>query len=356
MAILNKSMRRFMDKPALREELYFRRGEVQKLLDERWHPEDHFSKWAEFYEKPELPFRLIENYNTPNERKIKTILNIVVKPKLWVLIGIKGGGKTAFALWILEEAHKKLGMKVCVFRPVMEVKYLPDYFEIAYEPYEIPENSLTFYDEAQMQLQSREFMKKEHIDFSKFLSIQRHRGFAGIISSQVLQMLDINIIRYADGYFFKKMSRLMTVEHKKDPVEVYLDYMKPITVQECLFIDLNEDEVVLFSNPLPSFWCDELSRPFRVITEGEIPEEIIRLWEHKRRVKDIREILLLKGKDVSTGQIEGIIRKKYKKVKVLKCKKCYSFDFIRYGLTRDGKQKYQCKRCGSIFKENTRRS
>jgi len=285
---------------------------IQRFIDDRAHYEDSIDIWNLILEFPRVGLAITQNYRQTQDQKIASVLEMVAKPKLTVILGgVKGGGKTGLCYWLGEEIHKRYGKDVCLFRPLdYRPDLLPNYFYVAWDENEIKHNSFVIYDEAQIFMSSRRSMRQEHVDFSTFLSIQRHRGVSGIISQQVIAMTDVNVWRLADHIVVKPLGRIQweseSRRRKRDPLYMYIKLMQPLNRKETLFMDVAElNKIVFFENPLPSFWCDELSTPGKKIdTTKEAINYAKAMYNHVQNLKFIRENLRIKGVEWTDQEVQ----------------------------------------------------
>jgi len=299
-------------------ELYW--NYAQRFIDERCYREDMNDIWRFFFINPHIGLAVAKNYMISDLKKRNLIIQHMAEPKLSVIAaGVKGAGKTAFSFWAAEQIHEKHGLNVCLFRPLdFNPELLPKYFYFTWEREGIKPKSFIIYDEAAITLSSRRSMSKENIDFSNFLFIQRHSGNPALIIQQVITTTDINVFRMADWFIFKRIGSLQFERETKenDPLYQFLRFLKPLAKNEVLFISSGLDEIYFTTNPLPSFWSDELStvgKPLqsddeafefaeRLLRAGASPKQIKYLLEAKGRPLDIAEIKWLQNKTIGKSK------------------------------------------------------
>jgi hypothetical protein len=356
--VYNASEDKLSFKPSALRELELYSNYVDRFIDERCDPEDREAIWELFREFPHVGLAVAKNYTMSNDEKIEIFLEAMAKPKLHVIGGgIKGGGKTALSYYVAEELYKRYGKKTCIFKPLNFVPdAVPEYFSVAHDEAGIPAKAFVIYDEAAISMSARRAMKTEHVDFSAYLAVQRHRENSVIVIQQVMAMSDRNIFRLADDFIFKEvgMPQLESGEKGKDPFYLFLKFLKPLSVEENLYFDSAWKIILFFKTPLASFWEEHekvLSRPLAQIDDFEAMEYIKREAPH-RKLKDIQKMLKLKGINWDMDMIKDIIESHSDKKTVEKsksdmtvCKHCGSCNTCGHG-RRGGKIRRYCDDCG----------
>ncbi len=305
-------------KPSATRELHLYSNYIEKFIDERCDPRDRENIWDMFKEFPHVGLAVAKNYILSEEEKHMQFIDAMSKPKLHTIGGgIKGGGKTALAFWIAEQLWVIYGMKTCIFKPLdFNPSALPHYFSVAYDESEIPENTFVIYDETAITMNARRAMATEHVDFTAFLAIQRHRGNSMLTIQQLMALADKNIFRLSDDFIYKQlgMPQLESGEKSQDPFYMFIKFLKPIAVEDVLYFDSTMSTILFFKTPLASFWTDELSKPLSAMTDHEAIEYIVRQAD-KRSMKELKKLLWLKGKKWDQEMIEDILRQHNLKIK-----------------------------------------
>jgi len=354
-------MEKQMFRPAMIEKLNEYDIYINRFINERCVPIDEQAIWQYIYENPEIGIAVAENYRLTNEERIDELVNELTKHKLSALAGVKGSGKTAFMFFCAEEIYERIGIPTTIFRPLyVNTDLLPKYFSIAMTEPQIKRNTFTIYDEAQISLSSRRGMAEDHIKFSDFLTIQRQRDVSAIISQQVLAMVDVNVFRMADHFIFKRFSgvQMATEEQRKNPFNLFLNFIRPLNNKDVLFISDDFSKIIFLQTDLPSFWCDELSKPMAEINEEEARRIVIQEFYKGRPVKEIAKLIWLKGVDWDTSDIMRVIEDSDQKIRKedIKhlpqykgiCPRCKSDRVVKWGF-KNGKQDYKCNECGHRF-------
>ncbi len=112
------------------------------------------------------------------------------------------------------------------------------------------------------------------------ITVEKNHNFFlanGILSKNS----EVNTYRLADNFIFK-MIGLMQMERertRRDPLFIFLDFLRPMNVEETLFMSSDLTKIFLAKTPLPTFWTDELSVPARRIDMKEAIETCKKLYE-----------------------------------------------------------------------------
>lgn len=256
------------NRSALRE-LTLRRSSVQRFIDSRCRLEDVREIWTFFIENPHIGLAVAKNYEMSNIKKRNRFLELMSKPTLNVIFaGRKGSGKTGLAFWIAEELKKEYDKNACIVYPInFNPNILPYYFYPANNEDEIEVGDFAIFDEAQMKISGRRSTSKVNLNFSSFLTIQRHKGISLLMIQQDINMSDLNEYRLADGYIFKPsgIAQLKETTNKGNVLMKFLDFLRPLNNRETLYINSDLSTILLFENPLPTFWTEELSTPTKEV-------------------------------------------------------------------------------------------
>jgi DNA polymerase III delta prime subunit len=255
-------MAKMMFKTSATRELILRRGSVQRFIDSRCKFEDSKEIWDFFFENPLIALAVARNYDLSNAQKVRKFIDKIAEPKLHVIFaGSKGSGKTALAFWIAEEVHKKDNRRCCLLYPLkFNPDLLPWYFYPADDENNIGHDSFVIFDEAQITMNSRRAMSKTNVDFGKFLTIQRHKNISMLVIQQDIAMSDVNQFRLADNFIFKKAGTIQLEEHDRgNSLNKFLKFLRPLSKKETLLISSDLNDIILFENPVASFWNETLS-------------------------------------------------------------------------------------------------
>jgi len=308
MAAVDSLSNKLMFNSSLVEWLYLHSSEVQRYLDENIHLSDHPLLWKEFLKDPMLGKAVVESYTTPNEAKISWFLEEIVQgSKIVPITGVRGSGKTAFAFWVAEEVHSRYPWKpICMIES--SIVGLPRWIRIVHSIFQAPEGSLVLFDEASITFAAREAMSRMSRDLSALLAISRHQGLTTLFISQHEALLDINILRLADLFVFKRLSwdeLYGRGERTSDLLLKYVRLMQPREQKHALVT--NGETFYLLEFPLPSFWSDSISKSFKKLSKEEAIELAKRLYEAGVSLRIISKQLKIRGINWSEQDVRYFI-------------------------------------------------
>lgn len=214
-------------------------------------------------------FTIIEDFIAFNEIKIERVLNefTLGKSKIVLILGQRGSGKTATAFWLAENMTEERNIYWCG----LPSQALPEWCKFIKNPQDIPDGSLAIVDEVALFHSARQFKGDKAIFLTQLLTILRHRNITVLFITQNSALGDINLERLADCVFYKPMS-LFQYETERDSVrDLVIDKMLPKSPEQTLYVGSVDSFVshLLFIQPLPICWSNELSKPFSTIKSDE---------------------------------------------------------------------------------------
>jgi hypothetical protein len=229
---------------------------------------------------------IIENEKLTDEEKRNELVESVRrgKSKIVMVVGARGSGKTATALWLAEQVREKGGQKVIYYVGKPEcAEYYPDWIKFVNDLDHLPENSFALIDESAIKYSSRRSMKNENVELSEKLVILRHQNITLVLITQNISMIEINIDRLADIIIYK-MGTSYGIRKKKGDVlnkfweekMITLERLKPRNKDQVMVEYLTGSYSLLRSltNPLPSFWDEErISKSFRGYGKDRLEKE-----------------------------------------------------------------------------------
>lgn len=271
-------MEKMMFKTSALRELFLRRNSVQRFIDQRCRMEDMKEIWLFFYENPHIGLAVSKNFELTNMAKQKRFIQLMSRPILNVIFtGFKGSGKTGLSYWIAEELNKEpYNKRTCILYPInFDPSILPYYFYPAESEEEIEIGDYAIFDEAQLRINSRRSNTKMNVNFTSWLTVQRHKGISMLMIQQDISMADKNEFRLADGFIFKPsgITQLREKMSRGNALMKFLEFLRPLSNKETLYISSDLQLILLFENPLPSFWSDELSTPSKKINLAEMRDQ-----------------------------------------------------------------------------------
>lgn len=305
--VLDNISNRLMYDRSMKEWLYLHSNELQKYLDEKVHLTDHSDMWKMFLKNPHIAKVLTENYNMDNDKKLEVLMDkLCNESTIGVIVGIRGGGKTALGCRIAEIAHNEYNKKIYFIQTTIP---LPDYIEQVEDPFGVEEGSLIIYDESSVTLNARRSMSKNNVDVSALLAISRHRGFSILFISQHSGLVDVNLLRLADVFIFKRLSweELNSGEKGTSSLMQYIKLMAPTDKQDTLYTD--GERWFNIKMELPTFWSDAVSRSYKKLTGEDATEMAYKLYMQSMHIKLIQQQLKIRGINWTEFEIQQKINR-----------------------------------------------
>ncbi len=184
--------------------------------------------------------------------------------QIGIILGARGSGKTSFGMKFLENFHSK-HKKKC-FAIGFNEDELPSWIKGVTDISELENDSFVLIDEGGVLFNSRSSMSSANKMLSQLIMIARHKNISILFISQNSSNLEVNILRQADFLILKPSSLLQKEFERKIIQKIYSEAGES-------FKEFEEDEGVshiysgsfrgFVSNPLPSFWRENLSKSFK---------------------------------------------------------------------------------------------
>ena len=126
-------------------------------------------------------------------------------PGVIVVMGKRGSGKTALAMWVMEEYHKQRGFVGAVYKAPKAMKeLLPDWVETPSQLTRLPKNSVVVIDEAQQVANARRSSSTENLDLAQCVALSRQRNQLIFLISHHSRKLDMLDLMDASRIIFKQ--------------------------------------------------------------------------------------------------------------------------------------------------------
>ncbi|MBU2104206.1 MAG: hypothetical protein KKF67_00310 [Nanoarchaeota archaeon] len=184
--------------------------------------------------------------------------------QIGIILGARGSGKTAFGIKFLENFYAKQKKKC--FAIGFNEDELPSWIKGISDISELENNSFILIDEGGILFNSRSSMSNANKMLSQLIMIARHKNLSILFISQNSSNLEVNVLRQADYLILKPSSLLQEEFERKIIKKIYSEIGES-------FKKFEEDKGVthiysgnfkgFVSNPLPSFWKENLSKSFR---------------------------------------------------------------------------------------------
>ena len=231
-------------------------------------------------------------------------------PSVVLILGKRGGGKSALGYYILELLHNAYPTYI-VGAPERVRNLLPDWMGIVPNLEMLPSNSVALVDESHLKYHARQSNTDVSVLMSKLLNLSRQKSQTIIFVSQEARQLDRNIVSSADVIIFKDLGILQVEFERRELNRIALqakqafDSLKGERRSWNYIYSPNIDFVGPLKNSLPSFWGSKLSSVFANGT-GETGE-VIKPAKKTTLDDKIRLAKELERNNHSTRQIAKIL-------------------------------------------------
>ena len=240
---------------------------------------------------PLLAMSAIRDYFTQDQVKIDELKKRIAKSKgeIWIIAGRKGSGKTATGYWLLELAHA--AGRECVISGPPQV--VPKWAKRVSDPATAPDGSAVFIVEAAIQYGARTSMVATQRDDLTILPILRHSGRIIIAETQSTRAIDVALIRLMDALVLKP-EPLYSLD-ERHPLKFVIDVLRPKFCQQTL-IYTGDWFTFIRKQPLPAFWNDDFSMPYRPIhADEEATKYALELADQGYTIAEARRILIARS-------------------------------------------------------------
>ena len=179
-------------------------------------------------------------------------------PRVIIIAGKKGEGKTALAVKFLEK----------ITRPKYSIGITIPIAKRVEEPEEIPNGSVVFINEAGINFSYFTTWSEKTQYLIDMLEILRHKDIIVITDIKNMAILNINIIRNCDTLILKRPS-LMQSLFDRPQLRIYISTAREIfkklkdTKPYALVMDDYTDFVGLIKEGLPSCWSEAISKGYK---------------------------------------------------------------------------------------------
>ncbi|MEM4637908.1 MAG: zonular occludens toxin domain-containing protein [Candidatus Woesearchaeota archaeon] len=212
--------------------------------------------------KDYVPFRIIEAING-NFNKFESFISNNPST-IGLILGARGTGKSAIGLKILENLH--VVSKKNFYAIGFKKEDMPEYVNVVENIMDIKPYSFVIIDEGGVLFSSRKSFSDANKILSELLLIARHNDLSILFISQNSANLEINVIRQADYLILKPSSLLQRDFERKKIKEIYDEvsdkFQKYKNIKGLTYI-YSEHFKGFVSNPLPTFWNQNISKSFR---------------------------------------------------------------------------------------------
>ncbi len=234
-------------------------------------------------------------------------LKLIRHPSIVLILGKRGGGKSALGYRLLEHLRYTASPYVVTMSKEAR-KLLPDWIGMAASLEDIPPKAVVLVDEAYISYHARSSMATEAKVMSQLVNLSRQREQTLIFVSQEARQVDKNIASSANVVIFKDLGilqlefdrrelRKIATEARQTFATITGDKMKWSYVYspDSSFMGLVE-------NSLPTFWTPKLSHIFAA--GGEVVAKAPKKTPLAERIGRAKE---LSRQGLSLGQIAKLM-------------------------------------------------
>jgi ribosomal protein L37E len=211
-------------------------------------------------------------------------LKVIPQSGVMGILGKRRQGKTALAYHIAEQRHSELGLSAVVLGPPLSMKSkFPNWFSIITDLKDFihyPAHTAIL-DEGSLPLHARRSLSRDHSAFDQALSLCGQLNQLFIFNTHHSRKLDILAIEEYEVLAFKFPGKMHTVMERPE-IRPWSQKAREVllTVPEeerkawtYVFYD-DLDQAGLLTNPLPSFWCDEISKAVSIAVTQERGDDL----------------------------------------------------------------------------------
>jgi SpoVK/Ycf46/Vps4 family AAA+-type ATPase len=208
-----------------------------------------------------------------------TMLKAIPIPGLILIMGAKGKGKSALAHGIAERLKTTRNMDAVLHLPTAPAeiakriqKLLPPWIKVVTHMNQWPKRCVVIFDEAAQGAHARRTQSGDAVELDNLMSVSRQRGQLIIFISHHSRKLDLNVIRDVDRIAWKSPTYAHYIFERSELTDFVLkgiDFFKDMkeskALRTTLVMDFHNLIFMEFTNTLPSYWSEDLSRLFEDI-------------------------------------------------------------------------------------------
>lgn len=208
---------------------------------------------------PQEAYHIVADWLAPNDMKLQwTLYEFFRKPRIALIVGDRGAGKTAFAHRMMEFALER-GLTPYFMGALPEV---PPGFRWVVDLLDVPPDSIVFVDELTLWYNSRQGnTSKERVQDLFSLPISRQNNVWYLVGLQSSAMADVNFPRLADVVIWKTVNPLALRLDRGAVVKQVNEFLIP-RIPEKTYFAFN-DRACTVEVGLSSTWKEDYSFPYR---------------------------------------------------------------------------------------------
>lgn len=245
---------------------------VYRFLNERIRKRDHAFILEQMLDDAVFTANLIKlNYTLSESEKINKVIEMLChEGYITVELGAKRHGKTAGFWWFVEQALQ-LKIKVVWYGYSSIVRNIYPEVDQVLDLTKI-EKCVLGYDEVLLSMLGRDAMTTDSKDKIRQLPTIGHRDASVIFMSQSLRV-DPMILNLCDAIWFKPFFAMEYDRDTFNKMKRVVRHIMPKHKDENILYDMHTSETIIFRNPLPARWSEDLSKPFKRIQTKKEAEE-----------------------------------------------------------------------------------
>jgi hypothetical protein len=292
---------------------------VAQFLEKFSNPATVDADFLDLCKYPSASYNLIKQFFIPNHIKQKMVLDrLRHKGLIVVVVGMKGGGKTACVTgWAIPELMR-LGEKVtyCGMPQAIPLFLNDDYrvkkacgsLSFKYDFYSVPADNIIVQDESAIIENAKNYNDKNQKEREDILPILRHKGNTVFYLSQQFSFVSKRIRDLTDAFIVKPFNLMQVLKENKGeefPFPPIVAQMLPKIHNELMFID-GKLGILCLEHDIEQWYKDEpdkWGKSFKNIeSEAEAQEFIRALFNNNYPPERVRHFLRLRGYDAWTLQ------------------------------------------------------
>jgi len=234
-------------------------------------------------------------------------LRLIPHPSIVLILGKRGGGKSALGYRLLEHLRWTASPYVVALTKDTQ-KLLPAYIGMAAGLEDVPPKSIVLVDEGYISYHARRSMAAASIQMSQILNLSRQREQTLIFVTQEARQVDRNIASSANVVIFKDLGILQLEFDRRELNKIAANAHQAFTTitgekrKWAYIYSPDTDFMGLIENSLPTFWTEKLTHIFAI--GGEVIARAPKKTPLSQRIERAKE---LKRQGLSNGQIARIM-------------------------------------------------
>lgn len=209
-----------------------------------------------------------------------TLLKAMPYPGVCLIMGHRGYGKTGLAHEIASQEHSRRGVSACLHLPGVPEdmrkktqRLVPRWIKVTTHSSQWPTKAVVIYDEASQSAHARRTQSGDAVLLDNIIGVSRQRNQLILFISHHSRKLDPNVVHEVDRILWKMPTHahaLFERDELSDFTYKALDFFAKIRgdtakKKATLVMDFQNLEFSTFTNKLPPWWNDKLSRIFQDI-------------------------------------------------------------------------------------------